>query len=175
MTFEEAWNGVADIIQLSKPEAAKLFEFVQSLSMDAVIVEIGTWKCGSALLMAHTGRKIYTIDNFRTDQFNPGRPSEGEAKTKIKGFNIELIVGDSQEIAKTWDKPINLLFIDGNHFYEGVKADIESWVPHVIKEGLVCFHDYDSHRDVTKAVNEAIEKKIIGFDMTLLITRKYNV
>jgi len=38
-------------------------------------------------------------------------------------------------------RPIDFLFIDGDHRYEGVKRDWESWEPLVRPGGLVAFHD----------------------------------
>ena len=66
-----------------------------------------------------------------------------------------FIQGDSKEVYKTWDKgPIKLLFIDGDHEYEGVKADIENWYP-LVESGTILFHDYRSDiQGVVHAVSE---------------------
>ena len=40
-----------------------------------------------------------------------------------------------------WDKLIDVLFIDGNHSYEGVKADYLKYEPFVKKGGLILMHD----------------------------------
>lgn len=56
-----------------------------------------------------------------------------------------FINGDSREVWKTWDKgKIKLLFIDGDHEYEGVKADAENWVGLVDSPGTILFHDFRS-------------------------------
>ena len=39
------------------------------------------------------------------------------------------------------DKTIDLLFIDGDHSYEGVKKDYEMYLPLISKKALVVFHD----------------------------------
>ncbi len=47
-----------------------------------------------------------------------------------------------------------MVFLDGDHEYEGVAADIEAWYPKTQK--LLCGHDYN-HPDypgVAKAVDE---------------------
>jgi predicted O-methyltransferase YrrM len=40
-------------------------------------------------------------------------------------------------------RPIDFLFIDGDHGYEGVKRDFELWSPLVRSGGLVALHDVD--------------------------------
>ncbi|MEH2031438.1 MAG: class I SAM-dependent methyltransferase [Nostoc sp.] len=54
---------------------------------------------------------------------------------------VKVFKGYSQDVAKQWQDPIRLLFIDGNHSYENSRLDFESWEPHVTKDGLICFHD----------------------------------
>ena len=36
---------------------------------------------------------------------------------------------------------IDFLFIDGDHSYEGIRADWEGWSSFVAPEGVVCLHD----------------------------------
>jgi MMP 1-O-methyltransferase len=40
-----------------------------------------------------------------------------------------------------WSEPLALLWIDGDHSYAGVKADVEAWVPFVRPGGVIAFHD----------------------------------
>lgn len=55
------------------------------------------------------------------------------------------------------DMEIDVLFIDGDHSYEGCKADIEAWYPYVKKGGVMLFHDCDeSSPGVVQAVAEFI-------------------
>lgn len=64
----------------------------------------------------------------------------------IKGSNFshsqfQFIQKTSNEIAKTWNRQIDILFIDGNHRYEQVLFDYETFAPFVKKNGLIIFHD----------------------------------
>lgn len=37
--------------------------------------------------------------------------------------------------------PVDFIFIDGDHSYEGLKGDWEAWGPHVAAGGIVALHD----------------------------------
>lgn len=47
----------------------------------------------------------------------------------------------SDEAIRTWDWPIDFLFIDGDHAYEAVRDDFQQWSRHVTPDGTVAFHD----------------------------------
>ncbi len=55
----------------------------------------------------------------------------------------QVLLGDSKAMA--FDKPIDLLFVDGDHNEAGVRADIVNWAPRVKPGGLVAFHDYGNN------------------------------
>lgn len=58
------------------------------------------------------------------------------------------------------DASLDFAFIDGNHLYESVRADIAAWWPKVRPGGLLTGHDYGIYRDaeglwgVRRAVDE---------------------
>jgi predicted O-methyltransferase YrrM len=60
--------------------------------------------------------------------------------TKFTGI-VRLINTTSEVITPGWDKPVSLLFIDGDHRYEAVLSDFLSWRPHLINGALVIFQD----------------------------------
>jgi len=43
------------------------------------------------------------------------------------------------------NQKLDLLFIDGDHRYEGVKKDFEMYGPLVKKNGIIAFHDIAVH------------------------------
>lgn len=69
-----------------------------------------------------------------------------------------LIKGYSKEIAGTIeDESLDFVYIDADHHYENVKADINSWYCKVRTGGIISGHDYCrylNHFGVIEAVDE---------------------
>jgi len=59
-------------------------------------------------------------------------------------------------VKKFEDASLDFVFVDGDHSYNGVKKDIEMWLPKVKPSGWIGGHDYDHPRlpGVKKAVDE---------------------
>ena len=47
----------------------------------------------------------------------------------------------SRDVAKTWNRPIRLLWIDGDHTYKGCKEDFDLFSPFLSQGAVVAFHD----------------------------------
>jgi predicted O-methyltransferase YrrM len=103
---------------------------------------------------------VYGIDSFEGDVHAGFRNTHDEVmklKTELKLDNIELVKGYFSEVAKTWDKPIDILHIDGRHHYEDVKEDYENWIKHLKPNGVVLMHDtciYTNNFGVHRFFNE---------------------
>ena len=53
------------------------------------------------------------------------------------------------------DESVDLVYIDADHSYEGVRNDIAAWWPKLRNGGVIAFHDYEmSHYGVKQAVTE---------------------
>ena len=71
-------------------------------------------------------------------------------------LGTEFFQADSTKFQ--YDKKVNVIFIDGDHSYEGCKADIDNWYPQMAKGGVMCFHDCDeTSPGVVRAVKEFVE------------------
>lgn len=55
--------------------------------------------------------------------------------------NTTFHIMKSDDLAKIWNKPIDVLFIDGDHSYEQVKKDYENFIKYVNINGFIFFHD----------------------------------
>lgn len=91
---------------------------------------------------------VYGIDNFVGDEYVG--IDEQRFKYKFVSMkreklhlqdNLTFIEGDFDEVAKEWDKKIDILHIDGSHKYEDVKKDFETWSKFVSDDGVILLHD----------------------------------
>lgn len=103
------------------------------------IVEIGRFNGGSAFMMSCANPKtpIYSIDIAPQ---NDERLKSLFAEHRV-GANVRLIVGDSQKGRYDDISGVDLLWIDGDHSYEGCMADLMNWYPKVSPGGHILFHD----------------------------------
>ena len=167
---------------LSDSEAILLYLMAKNGPGDGAIVEIGSFKGRSTIYLAQGSidgnREIVTsIDPHQGSRtiMNCVPPGGTEAtfKENLRKFNVfehvDAYTATSEKIAKTWDKKIRLLFIDGNHDYEAVKLDYELWEPHLIVGGLIAMHDSSGGFPGPKAVvNQYIKHSEKFADLVLI-------
>ena len=186
--FRRVWP-LIDAIEgwLSPIEGAWLFHAARSLPRDANIVEIGSFKgrstCCLALGCRGSRRRVFGIDTFDGGPDLPRTSSLADLRCNLERCGVsayvEPIVERSVAVARTWRKPIHLLFIDGSHSYEDVLADFLGFFPYVVSGGIVALHDVrdviypQSWPGVARAWTE-IESQLtgIGYSDTLGCGRK---
>lgn len=137
-------------------------------------VEIGAWKGRSACYVGErikeTGKdiKYYVVDHFKgtkgeVHDFDVDVINGTLYETFLKNIDplkdyINVLKGDSKDMYVFFPpKSIDLLFLDGSHYYKDVKRDIKLWLPKV--KGVIAGHDYDNP-EVKKAVDEMLKVKI---------------
>lgn len=142
--FRRIWPEVNEIegFLVSPHQERWLFQTAQSLPDWAVIVEIGSFKGRSTCCLAFgclgTRKHIFAIDTFAGNLFDAFMEN---VRRRGLGEYVTPVVGLSSEVAKKWDKPVYMLFIDGSHEYEGVLADFHGFFPYVVPGGIVALHD----------------------------------
>jgi len=119
------------------------------------IVEIGCAFGGSTtvfLLNKRDGVRVYSIDPFVPDSKGGVRADARLCRNTVAQALInrdmgcvfhdwQLIEAYSHEVAASWDRPIDLLFIDGSHDYEDVRRDFENWSRFLAYDGRILIHD----------------------------------
>lgn len=157
----------------------RLAELAGRVDGDHAIVEIGVFKGRTLLHMAHGARRgggarVFGVDpwNLPGDRAPFGGKKKGQANheyTDAKTYStvrdnvrrqgmsryVTLVRGFSVDVAQQWDgPPVGLLFVDGDHRYDAVLADLWSWTPHLAPGAIVVFDDYKpSHPEVIDAVD----------------------
>jgi predicted O-methyltransferase YrrM len=127
----------AEFIRLCPWELEYLFAVARRAKRG--IIEIGRFNGGSCFVMACAAEDvpIHSIDIRPRDD---GRFRQLLQQHAV-GRNVNLIVGDSQKTKYPEVGEADLLFIDGEHTYEGCMNDIMNWYDHVVPGGSLLFHD----------------------------------
>lgn len=130
-------------IGVKDTDARRLAWLAAQIPAGGVIVEIGSFWGRSAGYMASAmpeGATLFCVDRW------PNMADMNKFRKNIARIwlseRVAPLRGDSVEVSQTWDKPIDLLYIDGNHTYAGVRNDFHSYAPFVKHGGLIAFHDY---------------------------------
>ena len=124
-----------------------------------VVVEVGVHYGYSLFTFAadYPNASVFGIDDFSYDDSDKARE---HLETHLSTFpNVKVIEATSHDARELWRNPrnyldIDLLHIDGDHTYEGVKNDFELWESVVRPGGVILFHDIDSFDEVRKFFEE---------------------
>lgn len=174
--------------QISARESELLFDLAAQVS-SGCIVEIGSYRGRSTVALALGSQQqakvpVYAVEPHEPfvgalgGNFGPADRIEffkNILRSKV-GEIVRLVNLSSEEAAKGWSKQIALLWIDGDHSYEGVKKDFELWEPFVIKSGVISFHDStDLSLGPSKVIGEALSsgrfEKVQQVDMTTVLKK----
>jgi hypothetical protein len=159
-------------------------EALAELAAEKRVLEIGSF-CGlSTICMARTAKSVTAVDYF------DGRctPAPGSTFAQFQYNCNEHGVSDKITLVHPEGEiPLpkyDFVFIDGDHSYESVVADIDKAIRVLKPGGTIAFHDYRTHLNefagdnafdegVTQAVNELISNggEIIARHKTLAVVR----
>jgi predicted O-methyltransferase YrrM len=125
------------------------------------IIEIGSYLGRSCrALCDNTQGQVTAVDTWGVEH-----PAYGDITGLFAKFQENMIDCENLRVIKMMSldaakelagETFDMVFIDADHSYEAVKADIEAWMPLVISGGLLCGHDYDDHEEVKRAVDELL-------------------
>lgn len=117
---------------------------IQAIPEDGVYLEVGVNRGKSLYIARQVAKKsvkVYGVD-LRDDP-------------KVKGTTFWQ---QDSKLGPPEDIKIDVLFIDGDHSYQGCMADIKAWEPHVKDGGVIFFHDADEGGPgVLRAITEYID------------------
>lgn len=140
---ESAWEGHFEfarwIVQKQKPKK---------------LVELGVLFGDSLMAFAEsagTSCHLFGIDSFSGDSFvSVDIPDLFDTVTeRFRPYtNVRIIRMSFLEASCLFpNNTVDLLHIDGDHAYESVKQDYESWLPRMSENGIILFHDTNMRND----------------------------
>lgn len=135
----------------SPAESALLRELAQNRRR---AVEIGVYEGSSAAVLCEVldpGAELHLIDPFGEHGWalpagwgateGASRRVVDRARRRHHGPQVTWHVDYSAAVAARWQGPVDLVFIDGDHSEDGVRADWDGWNGFVEPGGAVVFHD----------------------------------
>jgi len=173
---------IKNIAGWTQPEQLKfLMRQIESLPDRSVIVEIGVWRGRSTFAMAEacrrSNKRVYAIDPWEEYETQNGPLSTRLAEFGVDSIEaahqefmdnrrklglerwIEVIRMRSVDAARQWqDRLCDLVFIDGNHYYDPVMGDLRAWSRHMRPGGLMCGDDWETE-SVQRAVKDFVSNR----------------
>lgn len=146
-------------IGVTLKEKILLLLMSKQLCNNSIVVEVGTYLCGSAAIIAEANKncKLFCVDTFDDIPTGPNHAqmisnSLGEGKSRtlenVKEFikeyeNINLVKVDGRDaVANDWNTMIDVYFEDGNHWEPTLSKNIEYWTQWVKPNGYMILHDH---------------------------------
>lgn len=171
-------------------EVPALKELARSLPPNPIVVNIGAGSgtSGLAFMESRPDLFLYTID-IQKDNSPFGCLYAEEQVLKEAGLwddsRNQQLWGDSQYVGRSWSEhmgeidhgysieSVDLVFIDGDHSYEGCAGDIEAWLPNIKSGGILAIHDYKKatltydeetcpHPRPWPGVDRAVDELLVG-------------
>jgi predicted O-methyltransferase YrrM len=150
---------------LTIDERLVLFLLASGLRRGATITEIGSFLGASACYLARglAGKgKVYCVDTWNNDAMDePERDTYAEFQRNVATVASRIVPlrGLSHEVARDFNKKIDLLFIDGDHSYDACLNDWHCWSKFLQKDATVVFHDAGWAEGVQKLIREEVSQR----------------
>lgn len=130
--------------------------------------EVGVYKGEYSALLCETipGLSLWCVDrwapyvNRKTGKriFYSAIPAYGIAQTRLAPYRCTLVQSDSVNAsALVTDGSLDFVYLDADHWYEAVVADLAAWVPKVKSGGIVAGHDYTEQLEEDNCVSVAVK------------------
>ncbi len=138
---------------LTPAEGELLYRLAQQCSGRGAIVEIGSWMGKSTIYLAHGSAAGARVPVYAIDPHTgTANPEPGATFSTLAAFQeniahsgvadlVQPLVMTSADAAAIFDQPVELLFVDGSHWYEDVLTDFVLWFPRLVEGGVIAFHD----------------------------------
>jgi len=180
--FDATWSAVEKVQGwLARDEAELLYNLAKGTRIGGRVVELGSY-CGrssivlAAAVLATAVAPVVCVDTFRGSPehqlgavcFDPATLINGAIDTypifqrNLEHAGLQSLVKamrmSTLDAALYFVDPIELLFIDADHSYQAVRADLVAWKPKVVEGGLIVLHDFGTWSGVTRAAADLLDE-----------------
>lgn len=98
-----------------------------------------------------------------TNQDGNYNDTKSQMAHAISAGRCEVIRGRSHSVSFKWDKPLDFIFLDANHAYEFVIADLHDWSRFIKPGGVFMLHDFTETSAGAIAMNFGVVKAVGEF------------
>lgn len=160
-----SWEECNNIIQqfnahysISEAQHNLIYRMAQQIPPGGVALEIGVCHGRTAAVLGYCARNL----GFEAHGVDPyvleGNGIEVQAKLDSLNLPYTLHITSSQNLE--WNRPLDFLFIDGDHFDPGVTQDVTKYLPLIKVGALALFDDYVSTPGHPPCAHHAICKQV---------------
>lgn len=150
---------------LDPAEGEALYRAALEVAAVGPVLEIGSY-CGKSTIYLgsacrQTGNTLFAVDHHAgSEEHQPGEmfhdpllfdsadqrmDSFREFRRNMRAAGLEdtvvPIVAPSQLVARHWQTPLGMVFIDGGHSLAAALADYRCWTRHLHQGGILAIHD----------------------------------
>ena len=145
----------------------KRIDIIKMLPPGAVLAEIGCWRAyfGVEILNTCPVRCLYEVDPWSGQTGHYGADPKtveqheadlAEARHHLRGHlpggRVKIVRGFSLDVAANNAEipPLDAVYIDADHSYEAVLADLRAWEKRLKPTGFLSGHDYTKNAQATE-------------------------
>lgn len=170
----------------------KRIDLIAELPHGSVGAEVGVYRGGFSIEMMNLPNlgKLYLVDAWKKQEgyHDPLTDTDHEGnliETKkvlaghAPGGRFEIVRGSSLDVARMPSMPmLDFVYIDADHSYNAVMADLVHWSMKIKPGGFIFGHDYTNNAQAKKwkfGVIEAVADfcKMYGWEITALTTEDF--
>lgn len=177
-----------NVTHIPKSRSQILNDITKEYKKDiGIAIEVGTWRgdFAESMITQLNPKNFYAVDPYKIfegmvsapgNEYNTQKDLDALAnKVKVRMENLggNLIREVSKEASKQFDdNSCDVVYIDGDHTYDGVKTDIDAWWPKIKEGGYLVGDDFvkgTTGKGYDYGVIEAVHEFVEKLDLELLV------